>query len=241
MVSHLLVSGDPLKQVQEEAEAGLTFVSNAGFGTITTIMAGQLGLIRTLRGLTPAFGNFTDGRFDEARYEELLEENPGLAIAACYYWIRKLQARFFAADYTSAMEAAAKVERWLWTTPAHIEVPEYHYYGALARAAVCTAAPAEERPRHLAALALHRKQFVEWAENCPENFGSRAALVSAEIARLEGQELEAERLYEEAIRSAQANGFVHNEALASELAARFYAARGFEIAAHGYLRHARYC
>ena len=54
--------------------AGLTFVSNAGFGTITTIMAGQLGLIRTLRGLTPAFGNFTDGRFDEARYEELLEE-----------------------------------------------------------------------------------------------------------------------------------------------------------------------
>ena len=36
------------------------------------------------------------------------------------------------------------------------------------------------------------------------------------------------RLYEQAIRSARANGFVHNEALANELAARFYAARGFE-------------
>ena len=35
-------------------------------------------------------------------------------------------------------------------------------------------------------------------------------------------------LYEQAIRSARANGFVHNEALANELAARFYAARGFE-------------
>ena len=35
-------------------------------------------------------------------------------------------------------------------------------------------------------------------------------------------------LYERAIASARANGFVHNEALAYELAARFYAARGFE-------------
>ncbi len=47
-------------------------------------------------------------------------------------------------------------------------------------------------------------------------------------------------LYEQAIRSAQANGFVHNEALANELAARFYAARGFEKIANGYLRDARY-
>ncbi len=65
-----------------------------------------------------------------------------------YYWICKLQARFLAADYRlSAIEAAAKVERLLWTTPAHIEVPEYHYYGALARAADCTAAPV--RGNHL--------------------------------------------------------------------------------------------
>ena len=48
-------------------------------------------------------------------------------------------------------------------------------------------------------------------------------------------------LYEQAIRSAQANGFVHNEAVASELAARFYAARGFEFAGRGYLRNARHC
>src|SRR5436853_179464 len=83
-----------------------------------------LGLIRTLRGLTPAFGCFTDAQFDEGRFEQHLEGNPGLAIAACYYWIRKLQARFFAEDYASAIGAAAKAERLLWTTPSHIEVPE---------------------------------------------------------------------------------------------------------------------
>ena len=31
-----------------------------------------------------------------------------------------------------------------------------------------------------------------WAENCPENFENRAALVGAEIARLEGRDLEAD-------------------------------------------------
>ena len=90
------------------------------------------------------------------------------------------------------------------------------------------------------ALTAHHRQLQVWAENCPENFENRAALVGAEIARIEGRELDAERLYEQAIRSARANGFVHNEALAYELAARFYAARGFEQIAELYLRNARY-
>jgi GAF domain-containing protein len=40
--------------------------------------------------------------------------------------------------------------------------------------------------------------------------------------------------------SARANGFIHNEALAYELAARFYASRGLDEIAHLYLRNARY-
>jgi hypothetical protein len=63
--------------------------------------------------------------------------------------------------------------------------------------------------------------------------------VGKEIARLEGRPLEAMDLYERALGSAKANGFVHDEALAYELAARFYAARGFEEVAHLYLENAR--
>ena len=94
--------------------------------------------------------------------------------------------------------------------------------------------------QHLDAIAAHHRQLLIWAANCPENFENRAALVGAEIARLEGREFDAERLYELAIRSAGTNGFVHNEALANELAARFYAAHGFEKIANIYLRDARY-
>ena len=99
----------------------------------------------------------------------------------------------------------------------------------------------DQQRQHFTALAAHQGQLATWARNCPENFENRAALVGAEIARIEGRELDAERLYEQAIRSSRANGFVHNEALASELAARFYAARGFDTIADAYLRKSRYC
>ena len=89
------------------------------------------------------------------------------------------------------------------------------------------------------ALEGHCKQLAIWAKHCPENFENRAALVGAEIARIEGRVLEAIELYEQAIRSARANGFVHNEALAHEVAAQFYADRGFDTIADAYLRNAR--
>ena len=89
-----------------------------------------------------------------------------------------------------------------------------------------------ERQQHLEALAAHYKQLQVWAENCPDNFENRAALVGAEIARLEGHDVDAMRLYEHAIRSARANGFVHNEALAYELAARFYMSRWLRLKLH---------
>src|SRR5712672_1084172 len=111
---------------------------------------------------------------------------------------------------------------------------------ALSRAAVCDTAAADQCQQHVAALAAHHRQLEVWAENCPDNFGNRAALVGAEIARLEGRELDAERLYEQAIRSARDYGFMHQEALANDLASRFYAARGFDKIARMYLQDARY-
>jgi PAS domain S-box-containing protein len=240
LVTHLLASGDPLDEVQREAEAGLDFARQARFGLVVDRIIGQLQLIRTLRGLTPIFGPFDDAGFDEERFEQHLAADPRLALAAGWYWIRKLQARVLADDRAAAIAAAAQADRLLWTSPAFFERAEYHFYAALARAALCDAAPDAERTRHLEALAAHHRQLQEWAENCPENFENRAALVGAEIARLDGLELDAERLYEKAIYSARANGFIHNEALAYELAARFYAARGFEEFARAYLRKARY-
>jgi PAS domain S-box-containing protein len=164
-----------------------------------------------------------------------------LAFATSWYWIRKLQACVYAGDFASAVAAASKAASVLWTTPTQFEVAEYHFYTALARAAYCDMAAPDERLQHLEALASHLKQIAVWADNCPATFANRAALVGAELARLEQRELDAERLYEEAIHSAREHGFVQNEGLAHEVAARFYAARGFDTIAHAYLREARRC
>jgi PAS domain S-box-containing protein len=239
--TNCLAAGDHLVDVQREAEAGLEFAEKARFGRVIDHIRAQLALVRTLRGLTTKFGSFDDGHFDELQFESHLSSNSTLALPECCYWIRKLQARFFAGDYSSAIEASLNAERLLWTSRSFFDVAEYHFYGALARAGALDSATDGSRQQHFKALADHHRQLAIWAENCRENFENRAALVGAEIARIEGRDLDSMRLYEQAIRSARAHGFVQNEGVAYEVAARFYHARDSETSANAHLRHARGC
>src|ERR1700716_272506 len=239
--TNLLASGDPLGEVEHEVENALEFVGKVRFGLISDLITAQHRLIRMLRGLTPDFNSFNDAEFDESRFEQHLGNNPRLAIAASRYWIRKLQACVYAGNGASAVAAASKAASLLWTVPTQVELSEYHFYAALGRAARCDTAAAEERPQHLDALASHLDQIAVWAGNCPATFANREALLSAEVARLEGRDMDAMRFYEEAIRLAREHGFIQNEGLAHELAARFCAARGLATIAHAYLRSARYC
>ena len=240
IVTNLLAAGDPLLDVQREAEHGLAFAHKARFSLVIDMIAVQLGLIRMLRGLTRKFGSFDDEQFEECRIESRFSSNPDLAIVECWYRIRKLQARFLAGDYASAIEAASQAQPLLWTTTAVFEKAEYYFYGALCWAASCDSMSGRHA-QHWDALAAHHRQLEAWAANCPENFENRAALVGAEIARIEGRELDAERLYEKAIRSARKNGFVHNEGIAHELAARFYLARDLPTSGTAHLEQARNC
>jgi len=241
LVSNLLTCGGPLHQIHAAALAGIDFARTTGFGLVVDMITSQVQLIRTLQGVTRDFGAFNDAAFDESAFEQHLEENPGLSFAACRYWIRKMQARVWAQDHAAALAAAAKAQALLWTQRAFIEHAEYHFYAALARAASCNEVSAETSAAHFTALAEHHSQLEKWADVCFENFADRSALVAAEIARLEAREIDAERLYERAIRLAREQGFVQNEGLAYELASRFYAARGFDVIADAYLRAARQC
>ena len=239
LIKNLLAAGDPLVEVQREAEDSLQFALKVRFGLVVDHIKVQLGLIRSLRGLTARFGSFDDDQFNELLFERHLASNPALAELECWYWARKLQARFFAGDHASAVHASLNAQRQLWTSPSQFETAELCFYGALSHAASWDSASSDRQGNHLDALIAYHRQLEVWAERCPENFENRAALVGAEIARIQDRALDAQQLYERAIRSAHANGFIHNEAIANEVAARFYAARGFEKIAHIYLRDAR--
>jgi len=241
LIKNLLAAGDQLVEVQREAEDSLQFAQKIRFGLVVDHIKVQLGLIRTLRGLTPKFGSFNDDQFDEFRFERYLGSNAALAELECWYWVRKLQARFFAGDYASAVHASLSAQRQLWTSPSQFETAEFCFYGALSRAASWDSASPDEQRDHFEALRVQHRQLEIWSAHCPENFENRAALVSAEIARIQRRELDAEHLYERAIRSASQNGFVHNEALANELAGRFYLGRNLETIGYAHLRNARAC
>jgi PAS domain S-box-containing protein len=241
LIAAHLFAGDSLDELQRFADSGLAIVQQTGFGTGVDLILGHLGLIRALRGLTCDLSRFDYAEFDETQFEQRVGNDPALAMSACWYWIRRLQACFLAGEQILALSAALKAESLLWTSPGFLVVADYHFYAAMVRAAHYGASSSGDPGDLLEKLKAHQKQIEAWAETCAENFENRHLLLSAEIAQIEGRELDAERLYEQAILSAQANGFVHNEALSNEHAARFYEARGFEKIAHAYLRDARHC
>lgn len=236
-----LAAGDPLAEVQEECEKGLAFAKRVRFGLLIERCEAQLGLILTLRGLTATFGRLDHEGYSELDTERRLAKSPDLVLAEFYYWTRKLQAHFFAADLAAAADASLRAESLLWTSAAMFESAEYRLYAALTHAAVWDNATPEQRPKHFASVLDHHRQLHAWAEVNPETFEDRAALVGAEIARMEGRVLNAQELYEKAIREARKYGFVHIQAIANEIAGRFYAERGYEKIAATYLRAARAC
>lgn len=236
VIANRLATGDPLDEVHQEAEEGLQFARKTRFGGTVRVFMGLLTLIRSLRGLPPDFRSFTD----EAEFEHDLEHDPRLTLPNYWYWFRKMQARFFAKDYASALAAALKAHTLRGTTPTFFENSEFHFFGALVRAAGYDQTTGDEQASHLEALVAHHKQLALWAEACPETFECRLNLVAAELARIEGHSLDAMQHYEAALAGARAQGFVQIEGLASELAAAFYSARGLETNASAHLRNARY-
>ena len=87
----------------------------------------------------------------------------------------------------------------------------------------------------------HHQQLESGRRTARES-RSRAALVGAEIARIEGRDLDAERLYEQAIRSAREHGFVQNEGLAYESGGAIPGGAWLRGGTRtSTLRHARHC
>ena len=146
----LLAAGIPLDKVQWEAEFGLDFAQKANFGLVTPFANAQLGLIRTLRGSTSEFGSLDHADFGEIPFERHLDSQSPMV--CCWYWIAKMQARFFAGDFVSALEASAEALPLLWRSPG-LDFAVYEFYSALAHAALWDSAVPNRRQEHFDAIA----------------------------------------------------------------------------------------
>jgi predicted ATPase/signal transduction histidine kinase/ActR/RegA family two-component response regulator len=237
----LLLRNDPLDAVWRESEIALDFVHKAKFRDMEDTIVPQRRFIATMQGRTATFSTFNDAQFEEAAFEAQLLAGDRSTTMICWYWITKTKARFLSGDYAEALAAADKAKALLWSSTAHFPLLDYYYYTALTVAALYEHASADERNGWRDRLAAYQAQLSEWAESYPPTFGDKHALVSAEIARLEGRDADAMRLYEEAIQLTRENGFVQNKGVAHEIAAGFYLARGSITAGRAHLREARSC
>jgi PAS domain S-box-containing protein len=236
----LLASGQSLAEVQLETELGLEFATTTRVEFVVDLMSQRLAFIKALRGLTANVSSYPEN-FGAASSESDTVIDQQKLVARSFFCVGVLKACYHAGDYSAALDASRGAEPLLSIPTAFVERAEYHFYAGLCHAASIALAGVEERGRHIDALMAHQRQIAIWAIQCPDNFENRAVLLSAEVARIEGRELDAETLYERAIHLARLKRFHHNEAIASELAAAFHTARGLPTIANAYLREARSC
>ena len=230
LVSNLIFAGAPLSDVWIEAEKALGIARAAKFTLVVNALLSQLTLIRRLQGRRNAL---------EESHEDMVMPRDDMpqTLVDFSYWVYQSRACFTFGDLTGALEAQRRAAASLSSARSFIETADFHYYGALAHVAACY--DPQRKAASWSALETHLAHLSIWAGSSPENFAGRLALVSAEIARLEGRILDAEMHYKEALDHARKHDLTQNEGLASELAANFYDARGNDIIARAYFRHAR--
>ncbi|MGK7942402.1 MAG: AAA family ATPase [Crocosphaera sp.] len=118
---------------------------------------------------------------------------------------------------------------------------QHNFYSSLSCLAHYNNCDIEKQKELLQQVEINQESMKIWAESCQENFEHKYDLVEAEKARVLGEILQAEELYEKAIQGAKTYEFLHEEALAYERASEFYLALGREEIGQFYLRNAHHC
>jgi PAS domain S-box-containing protein len=158
-----------------------------------------------------------------------------------YFYINKLILCYLFEQFTEALKSANAAEGYLKGAPGQVTMPLLCFYDSLVRLAIYSHAPDSEQKVLFLNVSSNQEKMHKWAGHAPMNFLHKYHLVEAEKARVLGQLLEAEKLYEQAIQGARENEYIQEEALAYELAAKHYLARGLEKFAHLYMKEAHYC
>ncbi|MGF1936086.1 MAG: ATP-binding sensor histidine kinase [Nostoc sp. ChiQUE02] len=118
----------------------------------------------------------------------------------------------------------------------------YYSLCLLAKYSSCDSETLRDRQEcSLNQVVTNQKLMHYWAGYAAVNFQHKYDLVEAETARVMGDKLKAIEYYDRAISLAKANGYIQEEALSNELAAKFYLDWGKEKVAQAYMQEAYYC
>jgi predicted ATPase len=190
---------------------------------------------RALQGQTADGLSLSYESFDEKIYRETYGAN---AFFMAPYYVIKLSLCLTFEAYGPALEAALRARQIVQTLSGTIWPVVLDFLYGLTVAALYREQAEQQRSLWMGEVSGIRRSLDVLAANCPENFGCYSLLLRAEMARVEGRDIEAVHAFEEAIRLAQTTGNTQNSALAQELYSRFWRDSGNDGVAGFYLRQA---
>ncbi|MEH2369356.1 trifunctional serine/threonine-protein kinase/ATP-binding protein/sensor histidine kinase [Nostoc sp.] len=166
------------------------------------------------------------------------QDNDLSAIALAYTY--KLMLAYFFGNYTAALEHSVQAKQYLMAVSGMIFIPIFHFYTALTYLTLLPTQPESEQGEFLSLAQTHQTTLQQWAQNAPMNHLHKWYLVEAEKHRVLGNKAEAIEHYDRAIIGAKENDYIQEEALANELAAKFYLDWDKQEIAQAYMMKAYY-
>lgn len=234
---HMDFQGDKLEDVFHESQNCIDFNRKIKFVVLEISIVSLQRYILTMQGHTYNLSTYNSKGFSEEKLEKQMKES--LPVFQCWHYIYKMKSRFILGNFEEALVAALKAKEIISSIFGLLLLIEFYYYYSLTLTANYEWADADEKNVFLEILNGNVSIIKERAADCPENFQNKYALVQAEIYRITGKNNEAEKYYEEAMKSADENGFIANHAISLELTSRFYRNTGNQNFADRYLKIAQ--
>jgi predicted ATPase/class 3 adenylate cyclase len=174
--------------------------------------------------------------------EQMLPQHLASKNLSTIYWVyfNKMLLCYLFGEYQQAYEMTAQAQKYREAAMGLFQNALFPFYESLIHLALWPTRPKGEQKSLLKKVVANQKKLQKWANHAPMNFRHKWYLVEAERARLLDNEANAREYYDRAISLAHEYGYLNDEALAYELAARFYQAKGYSHLAHHYLREAHY-
>jgi len=239
-LAHSFFAGIELSKIEKEIEKYNDIIKKLKHKTWLRYNEALWQKILNLMGDTENSAAITADIFDQNRnlaFYQKANDRSGIFV----YYMGRLTACYQSYEYNQAIENAENAEKHLTAVISTISVPIFHFYDSLSQLAVFPGAPKTVQKRILKKVTKNQKKMKKWAYHAPMNHFHKWQLVEAERARVLGKHEKAIGLYEQAIAGAKENQYIQEEALANELAAKFYLEKGETDTARKYITEARYC
>ncbi|HEY9669550.1 MAG TPA: ATP-binding protein, partial [Coleofasciculaceae cyanobacterium] len=143
-------------------------------------------------------------------------------------------------DFYQATANGTLAENYLDGATGHAGVVILNFYTSLAWLMMYPDAAPSEQFNIIQKVTANQEKMKQWAHHAPMNYLHKFYLVEAERHRVLSEPIEAMDDYDQAISLAKQNEYINEEALANELAAKFYLDWGKEKIAQLYLTDAYY-